>query len=108
MLDIQDTRNGFNRSNSAYYETDEEVAYYAGKLEANVTASLILQQWENTMASYCDKNGALCDSLQHFIDENDKFMMTNTQQNLNDPYWYQVSYTLKRHPLEHCVATCYA
>ena len=84
LLDIKDVRN----STSGVH--DDEVAFYAGLFEANYTAPLIQQQWQNTMANYCSDHGDLCDSITKFIRENGLFLMSKLQ-NLNDPYWYQVS-----------------
>ena len=75
--------------NSTQKMLDQEVAYLAGVMEANLTGPLMLNQWKNTMGNYCTINPDLCSKLEDFITANNDF----TQRiDSDDPYWYQVLY----------------
>ena len=87
FLTIRDYRGNRNT-------TDEELAYLAGVMEANLTASLMEMHWQNTMGNYCTANPDLCDKLVQFILENNVY--TGTDRNMSDPRWYQVGLGLGR------------
>ena len=76
--------------------SDEETAHLAGKLEANLTASLMEMQWKNTMATYCTDDPDLCEKMVDFVLENSIYI--GDEENASDPLrwsndpdrWYQV------------------
>ena len=68
--------------------SDEDVAYLAGMLEANLTSSLMEMQWQNTMATYCSDDAQLCSKIADFILKNSVYM--SKDRSLRDPRWYQV------------------
>jgi hypothetical protein len=82
FLEIRDNRQ--NRSIS-----DAETAYIAGKMEVMLTASLMEQQWLNSMGNYCTDNPKLCDFLEKFVLENSVYI-GGGDRDTSDPRWYQV------------------
>ena len=86
----------YDRGTKFGLETDGriELAYLAGVMEANLTASLMEMHWQNTMGNYCTANPDLCDKLVQFILENNVY--TGTDRNMSDPRWYQVGLGLGR------------
>ncbi len=77
--------------------TDEEIAYLAGVAEGNLTASLMLMQWKNTMDTYCDSNPDLCSKIEDYIVMNSDYI--DNAADSTDPRWYQV--TARRHTCTH-------
>ena len=67
---------------------DSEIAYIAGKMEAYLTASLMEQQWMNTMGSYCTDNPKICEKMIEFVLENSAYR--GDDKDIEDPRWYQV------------------
>ena len=76
--------------------SDKETAHLAGKLEANLTASLMEMQWKNTMGTYCTDDPDLCEKMIDFVLENSMYI--RAEENDSDPLqwssdpdrWYQV------------------
>lgn len=59
-------------------------------MEANLTASLMEMQWQNTMGNYCTANPTLCNTITSFLFENNLFIGAPSNT-FDDPRWYQVS-----------------
>ena len=55
---------------------DEDIAYFAGLMEAMLTAPLIRMHWENTMGGYCASPSDYCNKLQDFISNSVTWMNT--------------------------------
>lgn len=82
FLEIHDTRGDAGGNTS-----DTDIAYLAGMMEVNLTASLMEMQWQNTMADYCTTNPALCQKVIKFVFDNSAYVENN---DFSDPRWYQV------------------
>ena len=55
---------------------DEDIAYFAGQMEAMLTAPLIRMHWQNTMGDYCASPSDYCTKLQDFIGQSIAWMST--------------------------------
>lgn len=77
-------------------DKDREQAYTAGLIEGLLTSDLIKDHWYNTYADYCKKPlSDYCSRLQHFLDENFKWMYEQIFLHGNgDPLWHQVELIL--------------
>jgi len=70
---------------------DEELAYMAGMLEANLTAPLIQMHWKNIMGSYCTTASDYCTKLESFISQNSDFVAGQIRSSAGSNYWHQVN-----------------
>lgn len=69
---------------------DDELAFLAGVLEAQLTGDLILMHWKNTMGDFCSKPSSFCAKVESFIANNSAFMDKEFADNKSS-YWYHVS-----------------
>lgn len=76
---------------------DDHQAYAAGFLEGYFTQDLIRMHYNNMWADYCKGEGAYCNRLFSFLQQNLQFMFKNVvMYHKHVPYWHQVYLVLQQ------------